>query len=71
MLSVVYAECHIKAPYAEFCNAECRYAECRDAEYRGGICDAISFVCGVISFNQKLSIIEHHIFDTNVAATGV
>jgi hypothetical protein len=26
MLTVAYAECHIKAPYAE-----CRYAECRDA----------------------------------------
>ncbi len=34
MLSVIYAECHIQALYAE-ChygerqNAECRYAECR------------------------------------------
>jgi hypothetical protein len=34
MLSVIYAECHIKAP-----NAECRYAECRYAVCRGAILD--------------------------------
>jgi hypothetical protein len=28
MLIVTYAECHIKAPYAEWRYAECRYAEC-------------------------------------------
>jgi hypothetical protein len=31
MLTVTYAECHIKAPYAECHYAECRYAECRGA----------------------------------------
>jgi hypothetical protein len=29
MLTVTYAECHTKAPYAECHYAECRYAECR------------------------------------------
>jgi hypothetical protein len=31
MLTVTYAECHIKAPYTEFHYAECRYPECRGA----------------------------------------
>ncbi len=35
MLSVIYAECHIKAPYAECCYAECRYAKCRYVECLG------------------------------------
>ncbi len=35
MLSVVYADCHTKAHYAEYSYAECRYAECRYAECRG------------------------------------
>ncbi len=30
MLNATYAECHIKALYAE-----CRYAECRNSESRG------------------------------------
>ncbi len=34
MLSVVYADCHIKAPYAECLYAECRYADCRGAARR-------------------------------------
>ncbi len=29
--SVIYAECHIKAPNAECRYAECHYAECRVA----------------------------------------
>ncbi len=35
MLTVTYAECHIKAPYADSLYAECRYAERRYAECRG------------------------------------
>ena len=35
MLTVTYAECHIKAPYAECIYAECHYAECHYAECRG------------------------------------
>jgi hypothetical protein len=31
MLTVTYAECHTKAPYAECHYAECRYAECHGA----------------------------------------
>ncbi len=31
MLTVTYAEWHMKAPYAECRYAECRYAECRGA----------------------------------------
>jgi hypothetical protein len=31
MLTVAYAEYHIKAPYAECHYAKCYYAECRDA----------------------------------------
>jgi len=34
MLSFTYAECHLKAPYAECHYAECYYAECR-ADCRG------------------------------------
>jgi hypothetical protein len=37
MLRVIYAECHIQAPYAECHYAECRYAECHYAECRGAI----------------------------------
>jgi hypothetical protein len=40
MLNVTYAECHIKAPYAECHYAERRYAECRGA--KGG---ALRFIC--------------------------
>jgi hypothetical protein len=29
MLTVTYAECHIKASYTKGRYAECRYAECR------------------------------------------
>ncbi len=35
ILTVTYAECHIKAPYAECCDTEYRYAECHYAECRG------------------------------------
>ncbi len=38
MLTVTYAECHIKAPYAECRYAECHYAECRYAECRYAEC---------------------------------
>ena len=31
MLTVTYAECHIKGPYGECPYAEYRYAECRGA----------------------------------------
>ncbi len=31
MLSVTYAECHIRACYAECRYSECRYAECHGA----------------------------------------
>ncbi len=31
MLTVTYAQCHIKAPYAERRYAECHYAECHGA----------------------------------------
>ncbi len=37
LLTVTYAESHIKAPYAECHYAECRYDECRYAECRGAI----------------------------------
>jgi hypothetical protein len=32
MLTVTYAECHIKPSHAECRYAECRYAECRGAK---------------------------------------
>jgi hypothetical protein len=38
MLTVTYAECHIKAPYAECRYTECRYAECRYGECRYAEC---------------------------------
>ncbi len=34
MLSVVYAECHQEALYAEYHFAECRYVERRDLKLR-------------------------------------
>jgi hypothetical protein len=37
MLSVTYAECHIKALYSECRYAECHYTECRYAECRGAL----------------------------------
>ncbi len=43
MLTVTYAECHIKAPYPESRYAECRYAECRYAECRGAKCAYVIF----------------------------
>ncbi len=38
MLTVTYAECHIKAPCAEPCSGECRYTECCYAECRYAEC---------------------------------
>jgi hypothetical protein len=48
VLIVIYADCQIKAPYAECryaecrcaecCYAECRYSECRYAECRYAYC---------------------------------
>ncbi len=39
MLSVINAECHTQALYAEcYYYAECRYAECRYAECRYADC---------------------------------
>ncbi len=35
MLSVIYAECHMKATYAEFYYDECRRTECRFADCHG------------------------------------
>ncbi len=35
MMAVTYAECHIKAPFAQCCYAECRNAQCRYYECRG------------------------------------
>jgi hypothetical protein len=32
MLSFTYAECHLKALYAEYNYAECHYTECRGAK---------------------------------------
>ncbi len=34
MLSVIHAECHMQAHYAERLYAECRYARCRYAKGR-------------------------------------
>ncbi len=33
MMSVIYAECHIQAVYAECGYSECRYAECHGAMF--------------------------------------
>jgi len=41
MLTVTYAECHIKAPYAESHYAECHYAERRYAECCGALMTAL------------------------------
>jgi hypothetical protein len=35
MLTVTYAQCHIKASYDEYRHAECRYVECLYAESCG------------------------------------
>jgi hypothetical protein len=45
MLTVTYAECHIKAPYAECHYAECHYAEYRYAECHGALIIPISMLC--------------------------
>jgi hypothetical protein len=37
MVSVMYAECHKLALYAECQYAECRHAECRHTERRGAL----------------------------------
>ncbi len=42
MVTVTYAECHIKALYAECCYAKCRYAECRYTEWRGTLSSTVS-----------------------------
>ncbi len=44
MLSVTYAECHIKVPCAECRYAECRYAECRGAAHTLGMNERTSEV---------------------------
>ncbi len=38
LLSVIYAQCHIQALYAECRDAECRYSECRYADCRYAVC---------------------------------
>ncbi len=43
MLSVIYAECHVQAVYAECRYAECRYAECRNAECRSANLQPLSY----------------------------
>jgi hypothetical protein len=48
MLTVTYAECHIKSSYAECHYAECRYVECHIkapyAECRGARFLVVSYV---------------------------
>jgi hypothetical protein len=67
MLSVIYAECHIQAlyaecRYAEYHYAECRYAECRgtpDASEKGNIKSRdsnVSFPTTSPSMNEHLSV---------------
>ncbi len=40
MLSVVYAECHIRAIFADCQYAECRYAQCRYAKCLGTLLES-------------------------------
>jgi hypothetical protein len=49
MLTVTYAECHIKASYAECRYAGCRYAECRCTVYRYA-----QLICVILSINDTL-----------------
>ncbi len=44
MLAVTYAECHIKAPYAECCYAEYHYAECHYSECHGTAFDNANII---------------------------
>ncbi len=56
MLIVTYAECHIKAPYAEFRYAQCRYAECRYAECRYAECSGAESLLGSFISNKDYKV---------------
>jgi hypothetical protein len=56
MLTVVYAECHKLAPYAECHYAECHYAECRGA---ANGC-SFSLVTHLLYFSEHLLIFKEH-----------
>jgi hypothetical protein len=62
MLSVIYAECHMQALYAECRYAEYLYAECRgapDATEKGNIKSRdsnVSFPTTSPSMNEHLSV---------------
>jgi len=49
MLSVINAECHIKALYAE-----CHYAECRYAEFRSAIATFTAAKSFVVEVQEQL-----------------
>ncbi len=64
LLTVTYAQCHIKAPYTE-CHyaecggyAECRYAECRYAECHYAECR------GATSYVKKTS--KNFVMDSTI-----
>ncbi len=62
MLSVIYAECHMKASFAKWHYAECCYADCRYAECRGVltlvVIAAITMLLSVTKFSLKTVIIS-------------
>ncbi len=51
MLSIFYADCHIKAPYAECRYVECCYAECRGTKLPKGKQSRFVVLC--ISLQKK------------------
>jgi hypothetical protein len=47
MLTVTYAECHIEAPCAERCYAECQFTECRVRKKHVAVFKTIYFLCSL------------------------
>jgi hypothetical protein len=63
MLTVTYAECHIKAPYVECRYVECRYAECRYAACRYAACryaECHYATNTLVSYQPLLNYYNHH-----------
>ncbi len=56
MLSVIYAECHIQALYAECRCGECQNAECRYAECRSTASHFILFLILLVTVWQTFSL---------------
>ncbi len=60
-MSVIYAECHTVAHYAECHYAECLYAGCRGAIYTAYMSSIVSYEMLKLLKGGQVSIDERHV----------